>query len=89
MPDDHRGPLAQRLHHGDVVLHQLGHSVRVHRRGPGRTPVAADVDGHRAVARVGQGRQLMTPRVPGLGEPVQQQDQRPVTLLDEVDTAGR
>lgn len=88
VPDDHRGTLAECLHHGRVVLHQLGHPVRHHRLRLRGAAVSAHVHGDRAVSRRGQHRQLVAPRVPGLREAVQQQDQGPAALLDEVDPAG-
>jgi hypothetical protein len=87
--DDHRRPLAQRVHHCGVVLDEVEHSVRGHVPGPGRASVTAHVDGDGAETCGGQGRQLVAPGVPGLRETVHQQDQGPGALLDQVNPTGR
>ena len=73
---------------GDV-LDEVEHPVRVERERLGRAPVAAYVDGDRMVAGLGEGRQLVAPGVPGLGEAVHEQHQRPRALLGDVDATGR
>jgi hypothetical protein len=69
---------------GDVREHPVGRDVA----GLGGASVAADVDGDGAVAGVGEGRQLVAPGVPGLGEAVDEQDDGALPLFDEVDAAA-
>ena len=72
---------------GDV-LDVVEQPVRVERERLGRAPVAADVDGDRVEAGLGDGRQLVAPRVPGLGEAVHEEHERARALLGDVDAAG-
>jgi hypothetical protein len=64
------------------------HAVRGDLGGFGGASVAADVDGDGAVAGGGEGRELVTPGVPGLGEAVDEQDDGPLPQFGEVDAAA-
>ncbi len=100
VPRDRRTPvvadddgllLAERAHESDVVGDVAQHPVVLDGRRRRRTAVAAHVDGHGPVAGGGERRQLVAPRVPRLREPVDEQHQRPLALLHDVqaDAVGR
>ena len=56
--------------------------------GLGGAPVAAHVDGDRPEAGLGDGGQLVAPRVPRFGKAVHEQHHGPVALLDQVDAGA-
>ena len=74
--DRRRAPAGQRLHHPEVVADVLEHPVGPDIEGGGGPAVPADIDRHGPEPGLGDHRQLVTPRVPRLGESVDEQDQR-------------
>ena len=77
--------LAERAHHPEVVGDVGEHPVGVDGRRLRRAAVAPNVDGRGTVTGVGQGGQLVAPRVPRLGKPVEEQHEGAAALLDDVD----
>mgnify|MGYP003553748557 CR=1 FL=1 len=83
---DHHGLLlAIGIDHADDVTDQFFDAIG--RLGPelGGSPIAALVDRHHPVTRVGEHGNLMTPGVPGFGEPVHQHHQGPLALFHGMD----
>jgi hypothetical protein len=72
---------------GDVVR-EVEHPVGVERGWLGRAAVAADVERDRVEAGLGDGRQLVAPRIPALGEAVHEEHERARALLRDVDATG-
>src|SRR5207249_2565779 len=66
---------------GDVLAEE-GETVGRGTTGLVREVVAAQVRGEDAVTGGGEGRELEAPAVPEFGEPVQQNNQRPLPRLD-------
>ena len=85
MADDRRVLLPEGVHDAHVVGDVREHPVGLDRARLGGAAVPADVDRDRPVPRVGERRELMAPRVPGLGEAVDEQHERAAALLAEVD----
>ena len=85
MPNQNRVCFAERFDHTHQVADQSIDTVGVGTPEFRRPPIAALLDGDGAVARGGQRRQLMTPRIGKLGKTMNQQDHRPLTLLNGVD----
>jgi hypothetical protein len=69
---------AEGVDHADDVVDEVGHGVGGRVVGAGAGGIAALVDGHRAIAPVGEGGELGRPAPRRLGEPVEQEDHRPV-----------
>ena len=80
-----RVPPGQRLYHAQVVADVLEHPVGLDLQGRGGSPVPPDVDRHGPEPGRGDDRQLVPPRVPRLGESVDEQDQRTGPFLHTVD----
>ena len=85
MADDHGGRLAKRLDHADAVAGQVDDAVGLDLLGRFGRPIAPDVDGGRPVTGGGEGHELVPPRVPRLGEAVDEQDEGPLAHLGHVD----
>src|SRR5690606_25891516 len=82
--DDRGGLLAEGVDDGGVVGDMGEHAVGVGGGGCGGAPVAAYVDGDGPVSGGGQGGELVTPGVPGLGEAVDEEDEGAGALFDAV-----
>ena len=91
MAGDNRALLAERVEQADHVANKMKQSVLVDRFGAVGLPIAAHVAGDRVKAGLGERRQLMAPRIPGLGKAMAQQHQRPAALFGDVqvDAVGR
>lgn len=83
--DRWRAPPGQCLHHSKVVADVLEHPVGLDLQGSGGSPVPSDIDRHGPEPGLRDHRQLVTPRVPRLGESVDEQDQRTGPFLHTVD----
>ena len=88
VPDERGLLLAERGHQGDDVSDHLNHPIVLDRRRGRRPSVPAHVDGRGAITRLGQRRQLITPRVPRLRKAVHQNDQRTFALLGDVNAGA-
>ena len=84
MTGDHGLLLAERGDQADDVADQVQLRVLVDGLGRSRLPVAALVGGDRVVAGLGQRRELVAPRVPGLGEAVAEHDEGTLAGLGDV-----
>jgi hypothetical protein len=82
--DDHRLLLAQHLHQPHDVPGELEDVVSLDRLRAVGAAIAALVGGDGVEPGRGQGRQLMPPGVPELGETVAEDDERALALLGEV-----
>ena len=87
-PGDNRSPivagdmhpvLAELVDDGDHVGDELRHSISAHLRGFAAGVVSALIESDHAKTGCGQGTNLLTPSVPELREPMQQDDDRAVT----------
>jgi hypothetical protein len=84
VPHDHRLPLAQGIEEADHVAHQVQLGVALAPFGPVGPAIAALIGGHGVVAGLGQRDELVAPGVPGFGEAVEQDDERPRAALGDV-----
>ena len=84
MPDDHGFALAKRVQQPDHVADQVEHRVLVDRLGGVGLSVAAHVGRHDPVAGLGQGNELVPPRVPRLRKAVAEQHERALARLGQV-----
>ena len=84
VPGDERPLLPERVHQRDHVAGQVQDRVLVGGLRAAGAAVAALVGRDGVKACLGQRGELMPPRVPALGEPVQQHDQRALARLGHV-----
>jgi hypothetical protein len=77
--------LAERIEKSDDVGDQVEHAVALYVGGSRGPPAASKVRGHHVVAGVGQAPKLEPPGIPQLRDPMDQEHQRPVTGLGDVD----
>jgi hypothetical protein len=75
--DDDRLALAERADHSDDVADHVDEGVGVGGLRCGGAAVAAHIHGHRPESGCGDDGELIAPGVPGLGEAVAEDDQRP------------
>ena len=84
MSRDHRGALAERVEQPHHVSDQVQQGVLIDRFGLVGLSVASLVGRDRPVTGLRQSNELMTPRIPGLGKAVTENDQRPLPCFGHV-----
>jgi hypothetical protein len=81
---DHRGLGAQCVEQAHHIADQVQHRVSIDLGGRLGPAVPAHVGRDGVEPRVGQGPELVTPRVPGFRKSVAEHDERPLALLGDV-----
>ena len=85
VPGDHGMVVAENVDNAGHIRGHLDHRVVLDCGRGGGAPVAAQVRGDGVIAGISQCGELAAPGVPQFGEAVQQQDQRAVSGLGQVD----